>query len=394
MYNMKGAYFILLSALFIAFLSITLIKYSHIAFLGNSYHDPITQISTNFLLGIFDIDTYHHHHHQKPQVQSVCDDFLPPDFSPSGGENGSTIICVDRNGCCNFTTVRSAIDAVGTLQQKRTIIWINKGIYFEKITVPRIKPNITLLGQGMERTAIVWNDTANSSHGTFYSASVSVFASNFIATNISFMNVAPIANPGDVGGQAVAFRIAGDQAAFWGCGFFSGQDTLHDDRGRHYFKDCFIQGSIDFIFGNGRNFYKNCQLNSVANPVPSGAKLITGAISAQARSTRDENTGFSFVNCSIGGRGRTWLGRAWRPFSTVIFAYTFMSEIISPDGWNDWNDPSRDQTIFYGEYQCSGSGANTTSRVSYVHILNDSQAAPFLNISYIDGQQWLQPFTN
>ncbi|ERM97761.1 hypothetical protein AMTR_s00116p00025230 [Amborella trichopoda] len=139
---------------------------------------------------------------------------------------------------------------------------------------------------------------------------------------------------------------------------------------------------------------KNCQLNSVANPVPSGAKLITGAISAQARSTRDENTGFSFVNCSIGGRGRTWLGRAWRPFSTVIFAYTFMSEIISPDGWNDWNDPSRDQTIFYGEYQCSGSGANTTSRVSYVHILNDSQAAPFLNISYIDGQQWLQPFTN
>ncbi|ERM97760.1 hypothetical protein AMTR_s00116p00020830, partial [Amborella trichopoda] len=85
----------------------------------------------------------------------------------------------------------------------------------EKITVPRIKPNITLLGQGMERTAIVWNDTANSSHGTFYSASVSVFASNFIATNISFMNVAPIANPGDVGGQAVAFRIAAGDANLW-----------------------------------------------------------------------------------------------------------------------------------------------------------------------------------
>ncbi|KAL4203782.1 hypothetical protein AMTRI_Chr01g105610 [Amborella trichopoda] len=256
MYNMKGAYFILLSALFIAFLSITLIKYSHIAFLGNSYHDPITQISTNFLLGIFDIDTYHHHHHQKPQVQSVCDDFLPPDFSPSGGENGSTIICVDRNGCCNFTTVRSAIDA----------------------------------------------------------------------------NVAPIANPGDVGGQAVAFRIAGDQAAFWGCGFFSGQDTLHDDRGRHYFKDCFIQGSIDFIFGNGRSLYEVRKLHDL--------------------------------------------------FVIIILLTLHYCFHIKPS------------TIFYGEYQCSGSGANTTSRVSYVHILNDSQAAPFLNISYIDGQQWLQPFTN
>lgn len=67
--------------------------------------------------------------------------------------------------------------------------------------------------------------------------------------------MAPIANPGDVGGQAVALRIAGDKAAFWGCGFFGSQDTLHDDKGRHYFRDCFIQGSIDFVFGNARSLY-------------------------------------------------------------------------------------------------------------------------------------------
>lgn len=59
-----------------------------------------------------------------------------------------------------------------------------------------------------------------------------------------------------VGAQAVALRIAGDSAAFWGCGFFGAQDTLHDDRGRHYFKDCYIQGSIDFIFGNAKSFYE------------------------------------------------------------------------------------------------------------------------------------------
>lgn len=54
----------------------------------------------------------------------------------------------------------------------------------------------------------------------------------------------------------MAIRISGDEAAFWGCGFFGAQDTLHDDKGRHYFKDCYIQGSIDFIFGNARSFYE------------------------------------------------------------------------------------------------------------------------------------------
>lgn len=70
--------------------------------------------------------------------------------------------------------------------------------------------------------------------------------------------MAPIPVPGAVGAQAVAIRIGGDQAAFWGCGFFGAQDTLHDDRGRHYFKECYIQGSIDFVFGNGKSFYEVC----------------------------------------------------------------------------------------------------------------------------------------
>lgn len=69
-------------------------------------------------------------------------------------------------------------------------------------------------------------------------------------------NVAPIPKPGDVGAQAVAIRVNGDQASFWGCGFFGAQDTLHDDRGRHYFKECYIQGSIDFIFGNAKSLYE------------------------------------------------------------------------------------------------------------------------------------------
>ncbi|KVH88801.1 probable pectinesterase 8 [Cynara cardunculus var. scolymus] len=335
------------------------------------------------------LEGHRHHRDKKAKKFDICDDFprdsLPPDT------NTTTTFCIDRNGCCNFTSIQSAVDAVMTSNPKRTIMWINNGIYFEKVIIPKTKPNITFQGQGYTTTAIVWNDTANSSHGTFYSASVQVFSTNFVAKNISFMNVAPIPKPGDIGAQAVAIRVGGDQAAFWGCGFFGAQDTLHDDRGRHYFKNCYIQGSIDFIFGNAKSLYEDCELISMAPMVAVGQKSINGAVTAHGRASADEDSGFAFVRCNIGGTGRIWLGRAWRPFSKVIFAYTFMSDVIAPEGWNDFNDPSRDQSIFYGEYMCTGGGANTSMRVAYAQKLNDTQASLFLNASFIDGDQWLPP---
>ncbi|GAV78244.1 Pectinesterase domain-containing protein, partial [Cephalotus follicularis] len=355
---------------------------------------PFTTFSSPILATFITYSSKYHHHHKKHpdkgKIESICDNF-PPDFTPSD-TNTTSYLCVDRNGCCNFTTVQAAVDSVQNFSQKRTIILINSGIYYEKLKVLRNKPNITFQGQGYTSTAIAWNDTANSSHGTFFSGSVQVFSDNFIAKNISFMNVAPIPSPGDMGAQAVAIRVSGDQATFWGCGFFGAQDTLHDDTGRHYFKECYIQGSIDFVFGNARSLYENCQLISMANPVEPGSKGINGAVTAHGRVLKDDNTGFAFVNCSVGGTGRILLGRAWRPFSRVIFAYSTMSDIIAPEGWNDFNDPTRDMTVFYGEYNCSGSGANMTMRVPYVQRLNDTQASLFLNVSFIDGDQWLQSY--
>lgn len=72
-------------------------------------------------------------------------------------------------------------------------------------------------------------------------------------------NSAPAPPGGAVGRQAVAFRIKGDMAAFYRVSFYGAQDTLYDQNGRHYFEKCFIQGSIDFIFGDGQSLYKVCQ---------------------------------------------------------------------------------------------------------------------------------------
>ncbi|EOA36470.1 hypothetical protein CARUB_v10011085mg, partial [Capsella rubella] len=310
----------------------TLLEKHHEAFMSSPFDflHGIKAISYSVKISFCGHHHRHHHHRHRHSSDtkkkvSICDDF--PKNIPPLDTDTTSYLCVDKNGCCNFTTVQSAVDAVGNYSQRRN-------------------------------------------------------------------NVAPIPKPGDVGAQAVAIRIAGDESAFVGCGFFGAQDTLHDDRGRHYFKDCYIQGSIDFIFGNAKSLYQDCRIISMANQVSPGSKAVNGAVTANGRNSKDENSGFSFVNCSIGGTGHVWLGRAWRPYSRVVFVSTTMTDVIASEGWNNFNDPSRDATIFYGEYNCTGAGADMSKRAPYVQKLNETQVALFVNASYIDGDQWLLQFSD
>ena len=87
-------------------------------------------------------------------------------------------------------------------------------------------------------------------------------------------------------------------------------------------------------------FLQNCTLNSVAS-----GPSINGAVAAQQRASLAEKTGFSFVNCRIQGKGLVWLGRAWGVYSTTVFIKTSMTEIVAPEGWNNWKDPSRDEYV-------------------------------------------------
>ncbi|MCO5590444.1 hypothetical protein L7F22_044414 [Adiantum nelumboides] len=324
-------------------------------------------------------------------LDSFSDDmaYLKNLSSQSCNESSGIVYVVDPAGLIgNFTTVQAAVDAVPDYNADRIILFIFSGLYIEKVKVNITKTCIKMQGEGFNTTRIAWNDTARSAHGTKWSASVAIEASNFIARNISFVNFSPSPNPGAVKAQAVALRVSADVAAFYGCGMFGAQDTLYDDVGRHYFKDCYIEGSIDFIFGHARSLYQDCVLHSIAMPTEHRNR-ITGAITAHGRQRADENTGFSFVNCTILGSGRVLLGRAWGPYAFTVFSYTYMDDIIVSQGWNDWNDPTRDQTVFFGEYMCSGPGSNTSERVNYTTILNSTQAISLLDIAYVDGLEWL-----
>jgi pectinesterase len=112
-------------------------------------------------------------------------------------------------------------------------------------------------------------------------------------------------------------------------------------------------------------------------------------VTAQDRSAAGELTGFSFVGCSLTGSGTIYLGRAWGTYSRVVFIRCSITEKIIPAGWFDWDDATRQKTVFYGEYECTGVGANRTGRVKWSRVLTAKQAAAFSNLNFIDGQMWL-----
>ncbi|GLJ10580.1 hypothetical protein SUGI_0131060 [Cryptomeria japonica] len=302
-------------------------------------------------------------------------------------EKNKRVIIVCPSGRGDFTTIRDAVHSIDINNTRRTVVYIKAGIYREKILVPRAKPFVTFVGDESEQPIITGNDTASTvgkdgqTMKTFHSATVAVNSDYFIAYNIRFENTAPYPEEGSEGGQAVALRISGSRAAFYNCSFYGTQDTLYDHKGLHYFKSCFIQGSMDFIFGYGRSLYANCLIQSIAKGV--------AALTAQKRSRASMASGFSFLNCRITGSGLVYLGRAWGDHSRVIFGYTYMDSIVLPEGWNDWGCPEREKTVYYAQYKCRGPGANTTGRVQWGRILSAEEASPFFSTSFIRGTKWL-----
>ncbi|GJV18616.1 probable pectinesterase 68 [Tanacetum coccineum] len=306
------------------------------------------------------------------------------------GPSGYRNITVDINGLGDYTTVQEAVDSVSINNMKNILIRISAGVYVEKVVVPASKPYITFQGEGREKTVIEWHDRA-SDRGpdgqqlrTYQTASVIVYASYFSARNISFKNTAPAPMPGMHGWQAAAFRISGDKAYFSGCGFYGAQDTLCDDAGRHYFKECYIEGSIDFIFGNGRSMYKDCELHSIAKRF--------GSIAAHDRRTPDDKSGFAFVGCRVTGTGPVYVGRAMGQYSRIVYSYTYFDNVVAHGGWDDWDHESnKNKTAFFGVYRCWGPGAAAVRGVSWARELNYDSAHKFLAKSFVNGRHWIAP---
>uniref|UniRef100_A0A5B6ZWN6 pectinesterase n=1 Tax=Davidia involucrata TaxID=16924 RepID=A0A5B6ZWN6_DAVIN len=301
-------------------------------------------------------------------------------------EASPKVIRVRKDGSGDFKTVTDAINSIPAGNTKRVIVSIGPGNYTEKIKIEATKPFVTLYGAPNAMPVLVYGGTA-AKYGTVYSGTVIAESDYFSAVNIIFVNSAPRPTGQLNGAQATAFAIAGDKAAIYNCKMIGFQDTHLDKKGRHFFKDCYIQGTCDFIFGNGKSIYLNTELHVHYLP-GDGMAMIT----AHARESSSGDTAFVFVHCSVTGTGNhTVLGRAWRPYSKVVYAYTEMSDAIKPEGWSHNFHPEFDKTLDYSEYKNSGPGSNPALRVPFSKQLSDADARPYLSLGFIEGSKWLLP---
>jgi pectinesterase len=263
-----------------------------------------------------------------------------------------------------------AIDAVPVLRKNITTILIKPGVYKEKITLPANKTNVTLMGEDARSTILVYDDYAARTNrfdeeiGTSGSSSFFLFGDGFTARNITFSN-----SSGPVG-QAVAMRIDGDRAMFVNCRFLGFQDTLypHGRQSRQYYKNCYIEGTTDFIFGWSTAVFEDCEIFS-----KKGGSYITAASTEES-----SGYGFVFINCTLTGDaepGSVYLGRPWRPHARTVWINCAMGPHIKDEGWHNWGKPEAEQTTFYAEYKSYGEG--TGSRVPWSHQLSDAAVAEY-----------------
>lgn len=276
---------------------------------------------------------------------------------------------VAQDGSGNFTTVQEALNAVPDFRKVTTTIFIKNGIYKEKLNLSPSKHMVTLIGESVSKTILTYDDWAQKKNffgeekGTSGSSSFYVYGPQFTAQNITFQNTA-----GPVG-QAVALFVAGDKARFINCRMLGFQDTLYTYgyASRQYYYKCYIEGTVDFIFGSSTAVFEDCEIFCKK------AGYVTAA------STPDSTKyGYVFFNTRIYGdapEGSFYLGRPWRPYAKTVFINCDLGKQIKPEGWHNWNKPDAEKTSFYAEYQSKGAGSNSDARVKWSHQLTEKEVS-------------------
>ncbi len=286
---------------------------------------------------------------------------------------GAHVVQVAQDAQAEYQSIQSAIDA---LPDTGGEIQIAPGTYREKILITKRGVHLRGNGKAATEAVIVFGDSALKAGSTSKSYTVSASGDDFRASNLTIQNDYWL-NPEHPPSQAVALMLTGDRAVLKGVRLLGHQDTLYANKGpdgrmaRQYFSDCYIEGHVDFIFGNAKAYFERCQLHGLAHPEV--------MYTAQSRNAADEDSGYVFDHCLLtaeAGAGEITLGRPWRGYSTVVFLDADIRAPVIAAGWREWHPGETHSlpTSFYAEYRSTGVGANSAARTPYSHQLTDSEA--------------------
>lgn len=276
---------------------------------------------------------------------------------------------VAKDGSGDFRSIQGAVDASKSFPYERITIYIKNGVYREKVRVHAWNPKLTFIGESKNKTIITYDDHFDKidrgRNSTFFTYTLLVQGNDFQARNLTVQNTA-----GPVG-QAVALHVEADRTVFKNCRFLGNQDTIYlaGEGFRQYFKDSYIEGTTDFIFGQATAVFEDCTLHSKEN------SYITAASTPQS-----QPYGFVFKNSKLTADSnvdKVYLGRPWRRYARTVFMDTHMHEHIAPEGWDNWGDETNEKTVFYAEFNSEGPGAVLDERVEWAKQLTREEARDY-----------------
>lgn len=277
-------------------------------------------------------------------------------------ERQDTIV-VSRDGTGNFRTLQEAIESARAFMDYTVTIYVKNGVYKEKVIVPSWVENIDIIGEDRDKTIITYDDHTNiNKMGTFRTYTVKVEGSDITFKNLTIEN-----NAAQLG-QAVALHTEGDRLKFINCRILGNQDTIYTGAKftRLYFKDCYIDGTTDFIFGPSTALFEDCIIHSKRNSYVTAAST-----------PKEAKYGYVFKHCKLTaepGVDKVYLGRPWRPYAYTLFIECELGKHIVLAGWHNWGKQSNEETARYMEYKNTGEGANASERVAWSKQLTKKEA--------------------
>ena len=322
-----------------------------------------------------------------------------------------TTLHIAKDGSGDFTSVSQALASLPADSQTPVTLRIHSGIYKERITIT--SPYLTLEGDSPETTVLTFDLYARmpmedgKKRGTFRSYSCLIDTHDFTARNLTFENSA---GPGSQVGQALALYVDGDRILFENCRFLGGQDTLFTGplppreiepdgfigpkqhalrvNGRHCYRNCYIEGDIDFIFGSATAYFENCECFSKDDGRP-----ISSYVTA-ASTPEGQTYGYVMKNCRFTGNcppASAYLGRPWRDWAKTVLIDCYMDRHICPEGWDDWNKPAARENCFFAEYGSTGPGAVMERRPDWVKRLSAKDLSHYEKALVLGGTDGWNP---
>lgn len=284
-------------------------------------------------------------------------------------KNDNVVLTVALDGSGDFTKIQDAIYAAPAFPYEKVTIKIKNGTYNEKVRVPQWNTHLTFIGESKENTIIAFDDNFSKinlgRNSTFYTYTVLVEGDDFSATNLTIKNTS-----GDHG-QGIALSVVANRAKITNCTISGNQDTLYlsGNGTKQYFKDCYIEGTTDFIFGSATVLFENCTIHSIKS------SYITAASTPQGTPF-----GFVFKDCKLTADPQAtavYLGRPWRIYAKTVYINCDLGKHIRAEGWENWSKPDAEKNAFYAEYNCKGEGFQPSKRVGWSHQLKGSEAQKY-----------------